>query len=287
VAKDPTGVPFDPGATGTGATTVELRTVVRKETAMNRRPAPILVATDASEDAHDAVRVAASVAARSGSPLHIVHVWQMPFAFGIVPMAIDPGLADDAGEAILDAECVVAERSGARVSGTHLRRGMPAAAILGVADALRAGMIVVGRRGLGAVGRVVLGSVSDGVVQHAGVPVLVVHGSNWPPSRLVVGDEGSDEAGRAAVEAFHLAALVDVPCEEVQSQALDAAGHDATALVVVGRTPRHHGVAEHVLHHAAGSVLVVPVPAAAPLRTDQARLRVLAGATGSMSSSDR
>ena len=53
----------------------------------------------------------------------------------------------------------------------------------------------MGSRGLGPVRRVLIGSVSDGVVHHARCPVLVVRGSEeaWPPERVVV----ADDAGRA------------------------------------------------------------------------------------------
>jgi len=285
---------------------------------VNRLPAPILVATDASEDAHSALRVAASLARHSGSPLHIVHVWQMPFTYGIaLPLTIPAGLESEAGQAILDEERALAEGFGARVAGVHLQRGGVAQAILDVADAIHAGLMVLGRRGLGAVRRAALGSVSDGVVRYAEVPVLVVHGDNWPPSRVVVGDDGSDEAGRAADVAADVAAAVAVPVTLVRAlphlveslvhqhvpeavlvndvlahamgelrdraaelrdrapaqvqvsmeepwEALDDAAQDGTALIVVGHRrsadghrPRH-SVAERVLHHAAGSVLVVP-----------------------------
>jgi len=59
--------------------------------------------------------------------------------------------------------------------------------------------MVIGSRGLEPVRRVLLGSVSEGVVHHARCPILVVHGSEeaWAPERVVVGDDGSDDAGRA------------------------------------------------------------------------------------------
>jgi nucleotide-binding universal stress UspA family protein len=171
---------------------------------MNCLPAPILVATDASEDAHAALRVAASLARRSGSPLHIVHVWQMPFTYGIaLPLTIDPGLADEAGRAVLDDERALAEGFGATVASVHLQHGAAVPAILEVAGAVHAGLVVLGRRGLGAVRRTVLGSVSDGVVRHAVVPVLVVHGDNWPPSQVVVGEDGGL---REALRVLHHAA---------------------------------------------------------------------------------
>jgi nucleotide-binding universal stress UspA family protein len=52
--------------------------------------------------------------------------------------------------------------------------GTAAHAIVDAAAAEGADVIVVGSRGLGAVGRFVLGSVSDHVVRHADCPVLIV-----------------------------------------------------------------------------------------------------------------
>jgi nucleotide-binding universal stress UspA family protein len=64
--------------------------------------------------------------------------------------------------------------------------GEPGPAVLEAAEAEDVDVIVVGRRALGAVGRLFLGSVSQHVVQHARRPVLVVHA-----------DAGHPEAGPA------------------------------------------------------------------------------------------
>ena len=55
-----------------------------------------------------------------------------------------------------------------------LRLGKPADEILTVAKQHKVDLIVTGAKGLGAIGRVLLGSVSTRVVQHAGCSVLVV-----------------------------------------------------------------------------------------------------------------
>lgn len=55
-----------------------------------------------------------------------------------------------------------------------LRLGKPADEILTVAKRQRADLIVSGAKGLGALGRVLLGSVSTRLIQHAGCSVLVV-----------------------------------------------------------------------------------------------------------------
>ena len=55
-----------------------------------------------------------------------------------------------------------------------LVRGQPAEAIVGDADHYGSDLIVVGARGLGAIKRLLLGSVSESVLRHASCPVLVV-----------------------------------------------------------------------------------------------------------------
>jgi nucleotide-binding universal stress UspA family protein len=56
----------------------------------------------------------------------------------------------------------------------YARLGRPDAEIVGLADELGAGLIVLGSRGLGSLRRALMGSVSDSVVRHAPCPVLVV-----------------------------------------------------------------------------------------------------------------
>jgi nucleotide-binding universal stress UspA family protein len=46
--------------------------------------------------------------------------------------------------------------------------------IVGLAEELGVGLIVMGSRGLGGIRRALMGSVSDSVVRHAHCPVMVV-----------------------------------------------------------------------------------------------------------------
>ena len=65
-------------------------------------------------------------------------------------------------------------KTGGEVVEVHARIGRPDAEIVGLADELGAGLIVLGSRGLGPLRRALMGSVSDSVVRHAHCPVLVV-----------------------------------------------------------------------------------------------------------------
>lgn len=74
----------------------------------------------------------------------------------------------------------------------------PVDAILGEAKRTRAGAIVMGSRGHGALRRLLLGSVSRGVVRAARCPVLVVRRRPTEIRCFVVGLDGSANARRAA-----------------------------------------------------------------------------------------
>src|SRR3712207_2674630 len=61
--------------------------------------------------------------------------------------------------------------------------GTPVDAILDLGEEIGADLIVMGSRGHGPLGRLILGSVSEGVVHHAPCPVLVLRGGPKPGPR--------------------------------------------------------------------------------------------------------
>lgn len=164
----------------------------------------ILLATDGSADAMLASRAASDLATKMDADLHVVHVWQAPHFYSDAAL-MPQGAArfhesyERAAREGLAEQVQRIKAGGLAVAGEHLETGSPADEIVSLAERLGAGLIVLGSRGLGPVKRLLVGSVSEGVVHDASVPVLVLRGEEvmWPPMRIVVGDDGSEGARKA------------------------------------------------------------------------------------------
>jgi nucleotide-binding universal stress UspA family protein len=146
-------------------------------------PTKILLATDGSREAELAFASAADLSQKTGSELHVVYVGHLPLVSYESPGAttLDPDLqrrmqegAEKETRTKLDEQLQRVRESGAEVAEAHARLGRPDVEIVGLADELGAGLIVLGSRGLGSLRRALMGSVSDSVVRHAHCPVLVV-----------------------------------------------------------------------------------------------------------------
>ncbi len=159
-------------------------------------PTKILLATDGSEAARQATEAATDLAGKSASELHVVHVWHdVPgFAHGFVKRGLRLQ-----GQETLDEQVERIEGSGGTVTQAHLRGGRTSEEIVGLSGELGVGLLIVGSRGLGAMQRILLGSHSEEIVHHARVPVLVVRRGDgaWPPERVIIGEDFSDDARKA------------------------------------------------------------------------------------------
>jgi nucleotide-binding universal stress UspA family protein len=163
---------------------------------MSVLPERILLPTDGSEDAVRAAEAASDLAKKSGAELHVVHVWHdvRGFAHDFVKRELRRQ-----GQEILDEQVERIRASGGEVAKTYLRRGRTSNEVITLCKEIDAGLLVVGSRGLGTVQRILMGSQSEEIVHHAQVPVLVIRGAEdfWPPARIVVGEDFSDDARKA------------------------------------------------------------------------------------------
>ena len=143
-------------------------------------PTPILLAVDGSDEAKQAAQAATELSRETGSQVHLVYVLPTPAQLIGHHLYTDEVRESLIGGAERDAETFLKEQAekvgsdGGKVAETHLRSGDPDKEILRAAEALGVGLIVIGSRGLGAVSRALMGSVSESVVRHAHCPVFVV-----------------------------------------------------------------------------------------------------------------
>jgi nucleotide-binding universal stress UspA family protein len=175
-------------------------------------PPKILLATDGSEDAALATRAAADLSIRTGSELYVVHAWRFVAPYSAYPGGVlknHTRLNEQAAQELLTRQVTRIEAMGGTVTKAFLRQGPPIDEIASLGEELQPGLVVIGSRGLGPVGSLLVGSVSEGVVHHAPCPVLLVRGGQeaWPPQRIVIGDDGSEPAKRAGELGAEIARL--------------------------------------------------------------------------------
>jgi nucleotide-binding universal stress UspA family protein len=142
--------------------------------------ASIVVGTDGSETAREAVRQAAELAGRVGAQLEIVSAYEpVPDARLRAETRQAPPDLQWAVNPREDVDATLAEAAdAARASGVeariYARQGDPADAILDVAEERGADLIVVGNKGMTGARRFLLGSVPNRVSHHAPCSVLII-----------------------------------------------------------------------------------------------------------------
>jgi nucleotide-binding universal stress UspA family protein len=140
----------------------------------------IVVGTDGSETAGEAVRQALDLARMAGATLSIVSAYapvsnrkvqdQQRDAPADVQYELNP--REDVN-LVLDAAAANARKEGIEVQ-THAVEGDPAEGILSVAEETKADLIVVGNKGMTGARRFLLGSVPNNISHHAPCSVMVV-----------------------------------------------------------------------------------------------------------------
>lgn len=150
---------------------------------------PIVIGYDGSDFADEALRKGLWLASKVGSPAVIVRAWSIsnaPRPASWAPGYVPP--VDDFAQAVLEQ---VTAQTAARVAefpdvavSFEVPHGAAGRELIKISE--RARVIVVGTRGLGGFSGLLLGSVSDQVVEHARCDVLVIRraGDQSPPRTL-------------------------------------------------------------------------------------------------------
>jgi nucleotide-binding universal stress UspA family protein len=140
----------------------------------------IVVGTDGSETAAEAVRQATELAKAHGAKLHLVSAYEPVPESRLrregqqAPKDVEPALnpREDVNATLEEAEQKVQD-AGVDVK-THPREGEPADAILDVAEEHNADLVVVGNKGMTGARRFLLGSVPNKVSHHSSSSVMIV-----------------------------------------------------------------------------------------------------------------
>jgi nucleotide-binding universal stress UspA family protein len=180
----------------------------------------IVVGVDGSPPSKVAVDWAAREALLRNLPLTIIHVIPSPMVPMLPAVLMLPELTvqlETHGQAVLRDARTIAEQATAGSNAISVDTEVITAGVLPTLIDLskEANMIVVGCRGLGAIGRRLLGSVSWGLLHHAKCPVAVIHDEDplMPTPAMapvVVGIDGSPASESATAIAFDEASRRDV-----------------------------------------------------------------------------
>ncbi|WP_277555358.1 universal stress protein [Halobaculum limi] len=201
----------------------------------------IVVGTDGSDPATEAVDTAIAVAAAVGARVHPCAVVD-PFPMGQRVTDVERN-RQEAASFVEDA----ADR--AREAGVEavpeVRRGSPYKELVAHVAETDADLLVLGTHGRGGTRRVLLGSVAEAVIRTAEVPVLTVHGDDeirdWgPDSDVLVATDGSDAALPAEQVSVDLTAALGGRLTAV------SAVDESRALASIGAGTVSDGVAESV-----------------------------------------
>jgi len=195
----------------------------------------IVVGVDGSPASNAAVCWAARDAAMRNVPLTLVHAYNtyVP-TFPQIPLSAGVALfQEEDGRQVLEQAVKIAEdavKADQNIAiASELKSSPPVPTMVDLSE--DAEMVVVGSNGRGAVGRVLLGSVSSGVVRHAKCPVAVIRDEDplMPhplQAPVLVGIDGSpaselataiafDEASRRGVDLKALHAWTDAQVLEL------------------------------------------------------------------------
>ncbi|WP_338676504.1 universal stress protein [Streptomyces sp. SCSIO 30461] len=183
---------------------------------------PVTVGVDGSPESLAAADWAAREATLRGMPLRIVHAWLwQPLD---VPVVQDREVqARSASALLLEAETRVSDRYPDLSVTAEVVPNTPVPTLLAEAD--RAGMLVLGSRGHGAIAGFLLGSYGQQVIASATRPVVSVRARDGQHAaegdEVVVGQQGEAEDSDAVLEfAFEAAAARGATVRAVRAWSL-------------------------------------------------------------------
>jgi nucleotide-binding universal stress UspA family protein len=139
----------------------------------------ILVPIDFSAHSTRGLKTAIGLAKTFNAKIHLLHAYHLPVSITLPDAAVVP---QSFWDSVRDAAARKLEKSYQTVTAegvqcdSHLTAQTPSSAIVETARQVRAGLIVMGTRGLSGLKHVLLGSVAERTVRTAPCPVMTVKG---------------------------------------------------------------------------------------------------------------
>ena len=133
----------------------------------------VLVATDGSPNASAALQWAVDYARREKATLRVMHVWHYPYGASEAGamMSAPESVFEEGARATLDGALAEVDTTAVVVEKVVTEGGVARELL---AAAKQADLLVVGARGHGGFGGLVLGSVANQCTRHAEIPTVVV-----------------------------------------------------------------------------------------------------------------
>ncbi len=159
----------------------------------------LLVPTDFSENADNALRYAIELANEFGSSVTLLHTYTVSSTAGMF-VSVESFIKKDAAEELLRRvhQMEPRLRDGSPLS-TQLLRGGTAQVIADLADGQGYDLIIMGTQGASGLREIFLGSTTNAVINEADTPVLAIpSGHSYQPIKEIVfavDDEGIGHAG--------------------------------------------------------------------------------------------
>lgn len=170
---------------------------------------PVVVGVDGSPSSLDAVETAAHEAAVRGTGLRLVHAFGWPSVRP--PLGGPPWSPAVAGvRELVDGTLADAEQRARGIApGVDIAREVTVGEPLMVLEIVSrtASLVVVGSRGLGSFGSLLLGSTAVHLAAHGRCPVLVARGRPNPAGPVLLAVDGSPAGERAVEFAFAEASM--------------------------------------------------------------------------------
>ncbi|MEJ8561999.1 universal stress protein [Yoonia sp. GPGPB17] len=139
----------------------------------------ITIGVDGSDHSWRALTAACDLAQRYTAQLHIIHVPEIPpsaiaIGIGAIDVPVDMEQIMHVGQTVMADAVARARAHGIAPSSQIIRPGIPSAEILHAVESTNSDLVVSGRRGVGNIASLLLGSTSQKIAQDAPCACLTV-----------------------------------------------------------------------------------------------------------------